>query len=204
MDIIEINSSVPTIEVAVRLADEGLPICAIARSLKVPSESVREMLRDALADGVIVEYPREDWPPGLKRNSFGPALDNFVASEEDLRTACSRYFGTTHQQSIVLSVLLKRPEASKEQLHQAIERDRPRDKKKTSAKLVDVLICILRRKLKQFALLWYADEERAIIKTQWGKGYLIEAKDRIRAVRELNDFVKRTSNLIPLVEAEAA
>ena len=48
---------------AARLADEGVPICAIARALKIPSDDVRETLQDALGEGVIVEYPREDWPP---------------------------------------------------------------------------------------------------------------------------------------------
>ena len=88
------------------------------------------------------------------------------------RTPSGRYFGVTHQQSIVLSVLLKRPEATKEQLHQAIERERPEDKEKTHIKLVDVLICILRRKLKPFGF---------AIKTMWGTGYLMEAKDRAKA-----------------------
>lgn len=177
---------------AARLADEGLPVRAIARSLKIPSEDVRSMLHDALAEGTIVEFPRDDWPPGQKRNSFGPALDTFIASEEDMRAACSRYFGTTHQQAIVLTVLLKRPEATKEQLHQAIERARPDGKEPTHIKLVDVLICILRRKLKEF---------NYSIKTMWGTGYFMEAKDRVRAVKELNEFVKRTSNVSELAEA---
>ncbi len=181
-----VHTSLPVIELAARLADEGLPIRAIARSLKVPSEDIRVMLHDAMAEGIIVEYPREDWPPGAKRNSFGPTLDNFVASENDLRLACARYFGVTHQQAIVLSVLLKRPEVTKEQLHQAIERDRPEGKEATHIKLVDVLICILRRKLKPFDL---------SIQTMWGTGYLMEAKDRARAVKDLNEFVKQASDV---------
>ncbi len=200
MDQIEVVHPPLIVELASRLADEGLPLRAIARSLKVPSEDVRTMLHDALAEGTIVEYPREDWPPGAKRNSFGPVLDNFVVDENDLRSACSRFFGVTHQQSIVLSVLLKRPEATKEQLHQAIERDRPEGKEATHIKLVDVLICILRRKLKPFAEQWFS-EDHPMIQTMWGTGYLMEAKVRVRAVKELNDFVKHTSDVSKLAEA---
>lgn len=193
---------VPTMdEVVARLADEGLPICAIARSLKVPSQSIRDVLRSALEDGTIVEYPREDWPPGLKRNSFGVPLDNFVSNEDELRLACCRYFGTTHQQAIVLATLLKRPEATKEQLHAAVERARSSDKAKTHPKLVDVLICHLRRKLRPWAKEWYGSERYKIIRTMWGTGYMVEAKERIQIVKALNDFMRQASNLSEVAEA---
>ncbi len=189
------------IETAARLADEGLPIAAIARSLKVPAQDVRDILRDALGEGVIVELPREDWPPGTKRNSFGPALDNFVADDANLRLACCRVFGATHQQAIVLATLLKRPEATKDQLHAAVERDRTNAKNKTHPKLVDVLICHLRRKLKPWAAKWYGREDYKIIRTMWGTGYLVDARERIQVVKVLNDFMRQASNLHDVAEA---
>ncbi len=188
---------------AARLADEGLPIGAIARSLKIPTQDVRDLLREALEEGIIVELPREEWPPGLKRNSFGPPLDNFVSNDTMLRIACCRLFGATHQQAIVLATLLKRPEATKEQLHAAVERDRTNDKPKTHPKLVDVLICHLRRKLRPWAARLYRNDEYKIIKTMWGTGYLIDAKERIALVKELNDFMRQASNLVE-AEAQAA
>src|SRR6267154_4267528 len=118
------EASPEVVALAARLANEGMPICAIARSLKIPSSDIRMILHDALAEGFIVEYPQNDWPPGVKRNSFGPRLDNFIDDEDKLRSACCRLFGTTRQQSILLSILIKRPEVTKEQLHQAIERGR--------------------------------------------------------------------------------
>ncbi len=175
-----------------RLADEGLPVCAIARALKMPSDEVRELLQDALSEGVIVEYPREDWPPGCKRNSRGPKFDSFVEDNDRLQLSCARYFGTTKQQSAILAMLLKRSEATKVQLHQVIERDRPNAKDQTDIKLVDVLICILRRKLKPFGF---------AIKTMWGTGYLMEAKDRAKAVHELQEFVRVANDPAELVEA---
>lgn len=173
-------------DIIARLADEGVPICAIARALKTPSGDVREVLHSAMFDGAIVEYPKEDWPPGQRRNNFTAITDGFVDTDDKIRNACSRYFGTTRQQSVVLGYLLKRSEATKEQLHQAIEATRGDSKDETDAKLVDVLVCIIRKKLKLHEL---------SIKTMWGRGYLIEAKERARAVFLLNKFMRQANSI---------
>ncbi len=186
---------IPTSEIVVRLADEGIPIYAIARSLKLAADDVREFIRTALDDGVIVDHPRDDWTPGSKRATRSPDIDGFFGNDEGLYRTCSKYFKTTRQQSLVLGLLLRRPEATKEHLHQAIERDRESGKEQTSAKLVDVLVCILRRKLKPFALAWHGDEDHALIKTMWGHGYLMDPKDRARALAELHSFVNDTRDV---------
>jgi hypothetical protein len=181
-----------TKDLVARLADEGIPVCVIARTLKLPSADVRELLHQAMFDGVIVEYPREDWPPGARRNNFALLTDGYVDTDEKLRQACSRYFHTTRQQSIVLAYLLKRAEATKEQLHQAIESSRPEGKEQTDCKLVDVLVCILRKKLKAHDLK---------IQTMWGRGYLMDPKARATAIHTLNEFM-RQSNAIDVAPAE--
>jgi DNA-binding winged helix-turn-helix (wHTH) protein len=181
-----------TIDLVARLADEGIPICAIARTLKLPSADVRDLLHQAMFDGAIVEYPKEDWPPGSRRNNFALITDGYVDTDDKLRMACARYFHTTKQQSIVLAYLLKRAEATKEQLHQAIESSRGEDKEPTDPKLVDVLVCIIRKKLREHEL---------SIKTMWGRGYLMDPKERARTVYVLNEFM-RQSNSIDEVRVE--
>lgn len=173
-------------DVAVRLADEGIPVYAIARSLKIPADLVREYIRAALDEGIIVDHPREDWPPGSKRGSRCPDIESFFGNDEGLYRTCSKYFKTTRQQSLVLGLLLRRPEVTKEQLHLAIERDRSGGKDPTSEKLVDVLVCILRRKLKPFGF---------TVKTMWGHGYLMDPRDRARAIAELHKFVQDTRDV---------
>jgi hypothetical protein len=50
-------------EVAIRLADEGVPLCAIARATRIPSDELREQLRAAQEDGRLISQPAHDWPP---------------------------------------------------------------------------------------------------------------------------------------------
>src|SRR5258708_535151 len=124
------------VETIARLADEGLPVCAIARSLMLPSDSIRNVLHDALATGSILEYPREDWPPGTRRNQRGLAPDSVLNHDDTMRFACVRHFKTTKLQSAILAVMLKRSEVTKEQLHQVIEQNRSNAKDETDQKMV--------------------------------------------------------------------
>jgi hypothetical protein len=50
-------------EIAIRLADEGVPLRAIARACRIPSSELRAQLEAAHKDGRIVDLPKEDWPP---------------------------------------------------------------------------------------------------------------------------------------------
>ena len=163
-----------------RLADEGVPVAAIARALLLPSDNVREILHDAIAYGVLLDMPKEDWPPGSRRYQRGLTADSLLNNEERLRFACSRYFKTTRLQSAILSVMLKRHEATKDQLHQVVEQMGSSDKEATDRKMVDVLICLLRRKLAPFKI---------SIQTSWGVGYLIEPEHRDKAIAQLEYFM---------------
>ena len=72
-------------------------------------------------------------------------------------------------------VLLKREEADKETLHfvietqRALRRTRPDSVESTDVKMVDVVICKLRKKLKLV---------NAKIDTLWGHGYYLDEKSR--------------------------
>ena len=58
--------------IVVRLADEGIPVRAIARGVQVPSESIRDVLHLAIDLGQIVGMPRDDWPINVLRDNRSP------------------------------------------------------------------------------------------------------------------------------------
>jgi hypothetical protein len=182
LTLVELDPScVPLLHaVAVRLADEGMPVRAIARSVRLPSEDVYEVIRDAIYRGTITEMPKDDWPIGstrVSRNAFhGTALDN----EDALKFACARYFKATRLEAAILAVMLKRSEVTKQQLHLVIEQNRPGENRdETDPKMVDVIICHLRKKLRKVDI---------VIETIWGIGYSISSAGRERAVAILTDM----------------
>lgn len=163
--------------VAVRLADEGIPVRAIARATALPSEEVYETLRDAIARGSIVEIPRDDWPPGSGRSTRSAFTGTPLEQEQHLKTACARFFGASPLEAAMLATMLRRTEVTKEQLHNAIEQARPgTNREPTDPKIVDVMICKLRKKLRIHNL---------EIKTMWGMGYLMSAAHREQATQML-------------------
>jgi DNA-binding response OmpR family regulator len=172
----------PTLSaIAVRLADEGIPVRAIARGTKLPSEDVYEVLRGAMEIGSIVELPKDDWPAGSNRDQRSRLHNTLLEQEETLRFACTRFFKATKLQATLLSTLLRRNEATKSQLHLVLEQNRPGDNhaNATDPKIVDVLICHLRKKLAPYDVK---------IETVWGTGYLISAPHRERAIALLENF----------------
>jgi hypothetical protein len=48
--------------IAIRLADEGVPLRAIARATNIPSTQLYETLTVARMDGRLLSLPRDDWP----------------------------------------------------------------------------------------------------------------------------------------------
>lgn len=163
--------------VAIRMADEGIPVRAIARAIKVCSSDVYEILRDALASGQIVEIPKDDWPPGSARSSRTAFNGTPLENDEALKFACARIFKATRLEAAILAVMLKRTEVTKQQLHIVIEQNRPTEgRDETDPKMVDVIICHLRKKFRKHEL---------SIETVWGIGYLIPAADREKAIAML-------------------
>jgi hypothetical protein len=75
------NQGLPTIELAVRLADEGVPIRAIARATKVHSDELRRHLTDAKLTGRLIDLPRDDWPPGFPRDQRALQLSRLAADD---------------------------------------------------------------------------------------------------------------------------
>jgi two-component system cell cycle response regulator CtrA len=163
-----------SIAIAIRLADEGIPIRAIARATSLPSSDIYELLRDAVATGLIVELPKDDWPPGSNRGSRVVFHGTPLEQEEALKIACARKFKTSPLEAGMLALMLRRDQVTKEQLHVVITQKS--GKEDIDQKMVDVMICKLRKKLKPFGL---------VIETMWGMGYLITPASRELAVQML-------------------
>jgi hypothetical protein len=98
----------PPIELAIKLADEGVPLRAIARAVDVPSEEVRDCLSQARANGRLLSLPREDWPPGFPRDERALQLSRLVVKDrEAMVRAVGRLFDLTATETRVLLALVQ-------------------------------------------------------------------------------------------------
>jgi DNA-binding response OmpR family regulator len=145
--------------VLIRMADEGIPLAAIARSAGIPSPVVREQLVHAKSEGRLLELPKEDWPPGFPRDQRALQLSRLtVESRAALTLVVQQLFHLTRTQVALLLALVQNPELAKPRLDM-------------SAKTLDVHICALRKLMAPFAIR---------IQTLWGYGYRLSAADRHR------------------------
>lgn len=161
---------ISTEDVAVALADEGVPVRAIARAVQVESEDVYGFLNSAMDDGKLIELPQPDWPAGTRRWSRRPSPSSVLNLDDDmLNLACAAVFQMTRLQAAVFVAIVRRPEITKEQVHIAIESTRSPNADPTDPKMIDVVICHIRKKLKPFKL---------ELKTIWGRGYSLAPRER--------------------------
>ena len=128
---------------------------------------------------MIVELPPGDWPVGEVRAEHSSASYKGM-SEKDLMILCRRLMKLTPLQASLLACLLRRSDASKDTLHNVIEGRRAPNKEQTDKKIVDVVICHLRRKLIPFNI---------EISTMWGHGYCLQPEHRKRANELLNAYL---------------
>jgi hypothetical protein len=144
------------------MADEGVPLGAIARVTRISSEILRERLRAAKDIGSLVELPREDWPPGFPRDQRALQLSRLaVRSRPELVIVTQRLFGLSPVGTGLFLDLLQRDYVNKSAVAGM------------EAKTVDVHIHYMRARLKP---------HRIAIQTVWGVGYRLEAVDRRRAM----------------------
>lgn len=165
-------------ELITKLADEGVPVRAIARAVELPSEEIRRVLNAAAEVGEIVEKPQDDWPADSGRMSRRPAYTPPHAHADYVKFQSMRVFKLTPAEARIFAVLLRNLHASKEVLHNAHEDERHRPGRNpmtesTDKKIIDVLICKIRTKVtKPFGV---------EIATAWGSGYEITPDNRKRA-----------------------
>ncbi len=167
----------------VRMGDEGIPINAIARTLKHPSGEVREKLKAAIEDGRLLNMPRDDWPPGSQRDERLPDCIRIGANEPTFIAKIMTTFRLTNNEARLFAVLLRRPEASKTSCQNAMQRE---DRDETEIKIVDVTICKIRAKFDRGLHPELTPAKEKII-TIWGWGY--------RLLPEVRQFVMNTLGL---------
>ena len=147
------------LEVVVRLADEGVPLRAIARATHLPSETVRKELYTAKSDGRLSYLPREDWPPGCPREERALRLSRLVIEDRaGISHAIAKVFDLTSTEArlLLLMVQCARIDIG------AID---------MTDGLLKVHIHNLRKRLKPFDI---------IVETLWGNGYQLSVDDRRR------------------------
>lgn len=176
--------SITHAQVAIRLAGEEVPVRVIARSLQTPADEIRDILHDAVANGRIIRVPRDDWHPH-PRGQQAPVSITAKMEDEDLVLNCKRRFKVTGLQASFLALLIKKNEVRKDTLHQRVEARRSAGKNEaTDPKIVDVVICNLRKKV-GLKTEWKFD-----IKTLWGSGYYMEPESRERAQKAIAEFME--------------
>lgn len=167
----------------INLADEGVPLKAIARATKTSSDIVRETLDAALESGELLQHPPDDWQPGSLRGNRAQMTGDYAAINERVAfTSCIRLFKVTRVQACLLDALIRRKEVTREMLHTLIERNRldHAHPDETDIKMVDVVICHIRKRLKPFDIQ---------IKTLWSTGYFIDPEQRKKAQDMLVQFI---------------
>lgn len=158
-------------DAVIHLADEGVPVKAIARATRTPSEELYEILQEAVDDGTLVELPQSDWPPGSLRRARKPSSQSILnLDDQTLQLSSQQIFKLTRQQAAVFITIIRRaPEIHKNHIQTAIESVRPPNSDPTDQKMIDVIIHHIRKKTRDFGL---------DLKTKWGTGYYLSYVDR--------------------------
>lgn len=163
--------------IAQRAALEGVPVRAIARIISQPTDVIYDTLKYAQGQGIIIDIPRDDWPATAKRDDHVPSFRVGIR-DDDMAFTCRQRFKLTPLQAAFFVALLKNSRVDKTKLHMVIENlrngrpgNQPADKEPTEPKMVDVVICHLRKRLKK-------TDQVIEIKTNWGDGYFIEPSCR--------------------------
>lgn len=157
--------------VSVRAAVEGVPVSAISRITGKSFAEVHADLTTAYNKGAISDLPASDWPPGQKRSERVPTMSR-DATPEAIEFACGKRFKLSKLQSGFVMALLRCDSVDKGRLHAVVEAQRasratrPDNAEETDPKIVDVIICNLRKRL-------VAVNPEFKIETLWGRGYSI-------------------------------
>lgn len=149
-------------DIAVRLANEGVPVRAIARAVQAPSADIRVHLESARAHGDLIDIPCDDWPAGYPREQRLLQLSRLVTHNKPaLQMALRSIFKLAPVQVPILLLLLSNDEVARHRLIAA------------GTASLTVNLCRLRRQLSTFGLK---------IETMYGYGYFMPAPHRRKAL----------------------
>lgn len=184
--------------IAVRLADEGVPTRAIVRALMITYDDVVEALKAAKERGMILNLPRDDWPPGTRRDERQPDTVPLELEDEHMVMLAIRTFNLTPTMGKIFVALMRRPEMTKNSLHVVTRRNDgfiapgKRKDKMSDTKIVDVYICKMRTRL----------PKSIPIETMWGCGYYIPTSGKEAAFRLLG--IKHDTFAVPAKGSKGA
>lgn len=168
----------PVLEsIAIRFANEGVPIAAISRSMQQESSGLREVLHEAIDQGKLLAMPKEDWPPGSDPHDRLPVQFQINLDDDFLKVHIMKTFKLTRLRAKLFCKLLRSGLVTKEVLHTCVEENRGFREETTDIKIVDVVICHMRKQLKHHGI---------FIDTVWGVGYCMSDDMRKRAIDILN------------------
>lgn len=170
----------------IRLADEGIPVAAIARSFGVRFAEVYGFLKSARERGEIIEVPPSDWGPGQSKadraEKGGPAERVVRPDHSDpihVARVCND-FGLTHQAGcLILLLASRRGGVPKEMLFKLIFEDYDTRDPLVMKNHISVLMTRCRRR---FAKLSIPFE----IKTIWGVGYALGEGTRALVLKSIS------------------
>jgi hypothetical protein len=161
-------------DIAIRLAAEGVPLCAIARATRIPSAELREQLEAAREEGWLIELPCHDWPPGPPAwHPRSPAWRGLAGDRDQqivVLRALRALLGTTRSEGRLLLALLQTDSVCK-------DRYATRD-------IVNVHIHHLRRRLAPFGI---------SIATEHGYGYRLSSEGRSRLMDMITEKIDATT-----------
>ena len=157
------------IDLAVRLAAEGVPVRAIARAIDVSSNDLWREINEARLAGRMHGEPREDWSTPAPQLTEPGYLARF--DEQSLISGIMRVFALTLSQARLMLVLMRSSEIV---LHDRLSDFY--DDNRTSWDNVKVQICKTRKRL---------DPLRLEIETHWGRGYRMCREHRLKAIHML-------------------
>jgi hypothetical protein len=147
--------------IAIRLADEGVPMRAIARATHIPSTRLYQALVEARMQGRLLCLPRDDWPPGCPRDQRALQLSRMMTRDHDaLILAVQKLFALPPRAAGLLLQLVQHERVSHE--HTGV-----------GPRVCNVYICQIRRRLAEHGLQ---------IRTLWGYGYQLSQAHRHKAM----------------------
>jgi len=158
------------VDIVIRLANEGVPVQAIARATGWPFADLHAELQAAQQDGHLIAIPCVDWPAGYSRDEKLLYLTRQMpppGNRADLQDTIRRVFGLSERPAQILLLLLQHPQVSRERIAQMT------GAAAGISNVSSVHVSHLRHKLQRFGL---------AVQTMYGYGYRMLPEQQRKAL----------------------